>query len=150
LAERIGATPRRTDFLERAGTWPIVVDCGTRTEAFRWVVRATEPEGVLHSVSYYGGQPTVPVPLGRLYTLGIQIHTGRAHSAALLPEVLALVAAGRLHPELITTSVIDWEDAPTGYLEPALKLVVTRPASTTSTTSDRAASTASAPGGARP
>ena len=103
LAERIGATPRPTDFVERAGTWPIVVDCGTRVEAFRWVVRATEPEGVLHSVSYYAEQPTVAVPLGRLYTLGIQFHIGRAHSAALLPQVIALVADGRLHPELVTT-----------------------------------------------
>jgi alcohol dehydrogenase len=130
VAERIGAIPRATDFVERAGTWPIVVDCGTEVEAFRWVIRATEPEGILHSVSYYGGQPSVAVPLGRLYTLGIQLHIGRAHSAARLPEVLALVAAGRLHPEQITSSVVDWEDAPVAYVERSLKLVVHRPRST--------------------
>lgn len=128
LAEQVGAVPLRSGLTDRAGTWPIVVDCGTRVEGFQWAVRATEPEGVLHSVSYYGAEPTVPVPLGRLYTLGIELHIGRAHSAALLPEVVALVADGRLHPELVTSRVIDWEDAPTGYLEPAVKLVVARPA----------------------
>ena len=70
----------------------------------------------------------VPMPLGRLYTLGINFHIGRAHSAALLPEVIDLVADGRLHPELVTTSVIDWEEAPERYVEPTVKLVVTRPA----------------------
>ena len=127
LAEVIGATSLRTEFVDRSGTWPIVVDAGTRVEVLRWAIRATEPEGALHSVSYYGGQPTVAIPMGRLYTLGIQLHTGRAHSAALLPEVIALVAGGRLRPELVTTRVADWSDAATAYLEPAVKLVVTRP-----------------------
>jgi threonine dehydrogenase-like Zn-dependent dehydrogenase len=136
LADVIGATPLRTEFVERAGTWPIVVDAGTRVEVLRWAVRATEPEGTLHSVSYYGGQPTVAIPMGRLYTLGIQVHTGRAHSAALLPEVIALVAGGQLHPEVVTTRVADWEDAPAAYLEPAVKLVVTRPPTTSATASD--------------
>ena len=38
------------------------------------------------------------MPLRRLYTLGIEFHIGRAHSASLLPEVAALVASGRLRP----------------------------------------------------
>ena len=106
--------PLRTDFVERpATTWPLVVDCGTRAEGLQWAIRATEPEGTLHSVSYYAAEPTVPLPLGRLYTLGISFHIGRAHSASLLPEVVALVADGRLHPELVTTSVVDWDEAPT-------------------------------------
>jgi threonine dehydrogenase-like Zn-dependent dehydrogenase len=87
-----------------------------------------EPEGVLHSVSYYGAEPMVPMPLGRLYTLGIDFRIGRAHSAALLAEVLDLVAAGRLHPEQVTTSVIDWEDAPDRYTDDTVKLVVSRTA----------------------
>lgn len=126
LAEAVGATPQRTEFVERLGTWPIVVDAGTQVEVLRWAIRATEPEGVLHSVSYYGGQPTVAIPMGRLYTLGIELRTGRAHSAALLPEVVAHVAAGHLRPELVTTRTVDWGDAATAYLDPAVKLVVHR------------------------
>jgi threonine dehydrogenase-like Zn-dependent dehydrogenase len=127
LAERIGATPRRTDFTDRPGRWPLVVDCGTRPEVLQWAIRATRPEGTLHSVSYYAAEPTVPMPLGRLYTLGITFRTGRANSAALLPEVIGLVADGRLDPSLVTTAVVDWDDAADRYLEPAVKLVVTRP-----------------------
>ena len=127
LAERVGATPLRTDFGDRTGRWPIVVDCGHRVEGLHWAIRATEPEGILHSVSYYAAEPMVPMPLGRLYTLGIDFRIGRAHSAALVAEVVALVADGRLHPEQVTTSVIDWEDAAERYTDDTVKLVVFRP-----------------------
>ena len=126
LAEVVGATSQPTDFTGRSGRWPIVVDCGTDPDGLQWAIRATEPEGVLQSVSYYASGPTVPMPLGRLYTLGIDFRIGRAHSAALLPEVLELVVDGRLRPSLVTTSVVPWEEAAERFTEPAVKLVVTR------------------------
>lgn len=126
LAGRIGAEPLRSDFERRAGRWPIVVDCGVEVAGLQWAIRATEPEGVLHSVSYYAAEPTVPMPLGRLYTLGIDFRIGRAHSAALLPEVLGMVADGRLDPSVVTTEIIDWDDAADRYTDPAVKLVVAR------------------------
>ena len=127
VAERIGAEPVRTDFVERLPTkFELVVDCGVEPSGLQWALRATEPEGILHSVSSYL-EETVPMPLRRLYTLGIEFHIGRAHSASLLPEVVALVADGRLHPELVTTQVIDWDDAVEHFVDPTVKLVVTRP-----------------------
>ena len=129
VAERIDAMPVRTDFADRVGRWPIVVDCGLRVEGLHWAIRATEPEGTLHSVSYYAAEPMVPMPLGRLYTLGINFRIGRAHSAALLPDVIAMVAGGHLHPERVTSRVIDWSEASERYVEPTVKLVVTRPSS---------------------
>ncbi len=126
LAEHIGVTPHRTDFARRAPRrWEIVVDCGVEPDGLHWAIRVTEPEGVLHCVSSYV-TGDVALPLLRLYTLGIELHIGRAHSAALLPEVTALVADGRLRPELVTTRVVDWEDAPTHFTEPTVKLVVVR------------------------
>jgi threonine dehydrogenase-like Zn-dependent dehydrogenase len=126
LAETIGAQPVRVDFTTRpSDKWAIAVDCGLEPTGFNWALRATEPEGVLQSVSSYLDD-TVPVALRRLYTLGIEFHIGRAHSASLLPEVAALVAEGKLQPELVTTSVIGWEDAPDHYLDPNVKLVVER------------------------
>ena len=44
----------------------------------------------------------------------------------LLPEVIDLVAAGRLHPEQVTTRVIGWEEAPDRYTDDTVKLVVSR------------------------
>ena len=87
---------------------------------------STEPDGVLHSVSYYASPAEIPFALGKLYTWGIKFHIGRANSAALLPEVVALIAAGQLKPDLVTSAVIGWDDAPERFLDRAIKLVVAR------------------------
>lgn len=126
VAERVGATPVEVDFGERPVVQaPIVVDCGAEPTGLGWAVRATEPEGILHSVSsYLAGE--VSLPLQRMYTLGIEFHIGRAHAAALLPEVVALLADGRLRPGLVTTQVIEWGDAAEHFADPTIKLVVSR------------------------
>ena len=126
LAERLGAHPVRTDFEKPERRYPIVVDAGLTPNGLRYAIRATLPEGTLQSVSFYAGGD-MPMPLGRLYTLGIRFFTGRAHAAALLPRVMPLIGTGRLRPAEVTTRVVDWEDAPSAYVEPAIKLVVRRP-----------------------
>jgi alcohol dehydrogenase len=125
LAERLGARPLRTDFQKPERRYPIVVDAGLTAAGLRYAIRATEPEGVLQCVSFYTGGD-VPMPLGRLYTLGIRFFTGRAHAAALLREVMPLIEQGRLRPQEVTTRVVDWADAAAAYGEPAIKLVVRR------------------------
>jgi len=124
-AERLGARGLATDFAKPARSYPIVVDAGLTPAGLAYALRATEPEGVLQSVSYYPGR-AVELPLVRMYTLGIRFQVGRCHAAAQIPEVLKLVAAGRLRPGAVTTRVVDWEDAPAAWLEPATKLVVRR------------------------
>jgi alcohol dehydrogenase len=125
LAERLGAHSIETDFAKPPRSYPIVVDAGVSPTGLSYAIRATEPEGVCQGVSFYAGPPT-PVPLGRMYTLGIQLVTGRCHAAALLPEVVRLIEAGRLRPEAVTTRVADWKDAADAFLEPAAKLVIQR------------------------
>jgi threonine dehydrogenase-like Zn-dependent dehydrogenase len=125
VAEGLGARSLPTDFGRRIDRWPLVVDCGTTDQGLAYALSSTRPEGTLHSVSYYGS-PSTPVPLGRLYTLGIRFHIGRAHSAALLPEVVALIADGRLAPGVVTSEVVDWSEAPKRFLDDAVKLVVAR------------------------
>jgi hypothetical protein len=51
---------------------------------------------------------------------------GRCHAAALLPEVIPLIEAGKLRPGELTTRTVDRENASEAYLEPAVKLVVRR------------------------
>jgi alcohol dehydrogenase len=126
LAQRVGATGVRVDFTKRPSTtWPIVVDAGADEIGLQWSIRATEPEGVLHCMG--SSETAATFNLVRLYTLGIELYLGRAHSAALLPEVVSLVAEGRIRPELVTTDVVDWEDAPKRYLDASVKLIVERP-----------------------
>ncbi len=125
LAERLGAHPLRTDFEKPARRYPIVVDAGLTPAGLRYAIRATERESTLQSVSFYAGGDT-PMPLGRLYTLGIRFFTGRAHAAALLRQVMPLIEQGRLRPQDVTTRVVSWDEAPAAWVEPAIKLVVTR------------------------
>jgi alcohol dehydrogenase len=124
-AEAIGARPVTTDFGRRQARYPLVVDCGTRGEGLLHAIDSVDNEGVLHSVSYYL-DPTIALPLGKMYTRGLQLSIGRAHSASLLPEVVGLIAAGRLDPAPITTSVVGWDEAPDRYLDDTVKLIVTR------------------------
>jgi alcohol dehydrogenase len=125
LAGKLGASPIETDFGKRQGRYPIVVDCGNRVEGLHYSLGSTEPEGICQSASFFAAAQT-PVPLGRLYTLGIRFFVGRAHAAALLPEVMPLIEQGRLHPEAVTTRIVDWDEAPEAYLEDTIKLVVQR------------------------
>jgi threonine dehydrogenase-like Zn-dependent dehydrogenase len=124
FAAKLGANPLRTDFGKRERRYPIVVDYGLRAEGLDFALRSTEPEGICQSVSFYFAP--VAMPLGKLYTLGIRFFIGRCHAAALLPEVIPLIEAGKLRPGEVTTRTVDWEDAPEAYLEPAVKLVVRR------------------------
>ena len=66
------------------------------------------------------------MPLLEMYTRGITFHTSRADSRRYLAEVLDLVAAGRIDPLAVPTTVVEWDAAAERWLEPAVKLVVTR------------------------
>ncbi len=125
LAKRLGCNPIETDLEKAAGRYPIVVDAGLSPEGLQYSLRSTQPEGICQSLGFYPG-PTMPLPLGRMYTLGIRFFIGRCHACALLPEVLALIEAGRLQPQDVTTRTVSWEEAPDAFLEPAIKLVVAR------------------------
>ncbi len=129
LAKRLGCRPVETDFERPEGRYPIVVDAGLSPAGLDYAIRSTRPEGILQSASFYPGVSpgaSVPVPLGRLYTLGIRFFIGRCHACALLPEVLELIEAGRLQPQDVTTQVVGWEEAPEAFLEPAIKLIIER------------------------
>ena len=104
-----------------------MVDCGVNEQGLLYALASTEPEGTCQSVSYYPAA-TTPLPLGRMYTLGIRFSVSRAAFGRAHPRVLALIESGRLRPELVTTSVVDWDDAADAYLQDTIKLVVQRAA----------------------
>jgi alcohol dehydrogenase len=66
------------------------------------------------------------LPLFELFTRGVHLHLGRAMARPWIGPILDLVAAGRLHPEVVTTATVTWDEAPQALLEPATKLVVHR------------------------
>lgn len=120
VAARLGANPVKT-----ARAYPITVDASAHPDGLAKAVLATAPGGTCTSVGIYYTART-PFPLLGAYGIGLTFVTGRVQSRAMLPEVLALVAAGKLCPELVTTRVADWEDAPRAFLDSGPKVVVVR------------------------
>jgi threonine dehydrogenase-like Zn-dependent dehydrogenase len=114
-----GEFPRR---LDRA---PIVIAGSLQVEGLHCAIRSTEAFGRITPVAIHFGAGT-PLPLLEMYTRGITFHTSRADSRRYLPEVLDLVAAGRIDPLAVPTTLVDWNEARERWMGPALKLVVTR------------------------
>jgi alcohol dehydrogenase len=125
LAESLGARPIESNFTKPPRTYPIVVDAGATQQGLRYSIRATEAEGTCQSVSFHSDRG-VDLPLGRMYTMGIRFFVGRCHATSVLPEVMAMIAAGRFQPERVTTGVLGWDDAAEAWLEPGIKLVFDR------------------------
>jgi alcohol dehydrogenase len=125
LAEGLGATviegppPRRLD------PFPVTVSAGTDRDALHLALRSTEPSGICTSVGIFF-EPETPLPLLEMYTTGVHFHTGRCQARPVMPQILELIADGGLHPDLVTSNVVPWEDAAEAVLVPERKLVIGR------------------------
>ncbi len=125
IAARFGARPIEGRYPPVYGPFPITVDASADVTGLAAALQSTEPGGVCTSVGIYYEART-PMPLRSAYGIGLTFITGRAHSRALLPEVLDLLASQRLDVTPATTRVARWEDAVEALLEPSTKVVVTR------------------------
>jgi len=125
LAESFGARVLEGELPKRFGQYPITVDASSAHEGLACALRSTAPEGVCTSVGIYFEEQT-PVPLLEMFSKGITFKTGRVHSCSAAPEVLELVAAGKLAPERVTTRTVAWDDLAEALADPPLKLVAER------------------------
>jgi threonine dehydrogenase-like Zn-dependent dehydrogenase len=109
-AETVSDTPKRL------GPFPITVDAQGREAGLGLALRSTAPDGTCTSCAvYFGEQPVVPML--EMYTKGITFVTGRANAREAMPHVLALAAAGALRPELVTSTVVPWREAPEALVQ---------------------------------
>ena len=124
-ADSLGATTL-AETPRRLGPFPITVDASSDPDGLRLALRSTAPDGICTSAAvYFGEQPSLP--LLEMYTKCVTFHTGRAHAREAMPEVLDLTASGALRPEVITSRVVDWDEAPDALLEGDwTKLVIER------------------------
>ena len=125
LAQGFGADLIEGGFPERLGPYPITVDASASHDGLACALRSTAPDGVCTSVGIYYERET-PVPLLEMYTKGITFRTGRVHARPAIPEVLELIAAGRLDPRPVTRREVAWEDADGALAEHLEKLVISR------------------------
>jgi threonine dehydrogenase-like Zn-dependent dehydrogenase len=125
LAAALGANPIDVPPPKRLGPYPITVDASSTHDGLHRAIRSTEPGGTCTSVSIFF-EPETPVPLLSMYTKGIVFKTSRVDSRAALPEVLDLIASGRLDPDRVTSRVVGWDEAVDALADPPTKLVIER------------------------
>ena len=126
VAERLGA--KAIESAPRAdldlGRFPVVVDASSIPEGLRMALSAADIEGTVTCAGINVGD--VPIPTWRMYMFGVRFLTGRVNARANMPAVLDHLANGSLRLGMFEPTRIGWEDAPTAWAEPALKLVVER------------------------
>jgi alcohol dehydrogenase len=112
---------------KRFRTHPITVDCTGDPAGLAAVIRSTEAFGRCTSASIYFARDT-PMPLFDMNMKGIRFDTGRVNAAALMPEVLDLIARHRLKPESINATVTSWEEMAGALIDGAFKAIAVRDA----------------------
>jgi threonine dehydrogenase-like Zn-dependent dehydrogenase len=123
-ARLLGANAIEGPYPERRGPYPITVDSSADRAGLACAVRSAEFDGVCTSTGIYF-EPETPLPLLEAYTKCLTFHTGRVHARPGIPEVLALIESGRLHPEAVTSRTVDWDDAAEALPDHQAKLVLT-------------------------
>jgi alcohol dehydrogenase len=124
IAQKLGANPIESGPRRRFGDYPITVDASANAEGLICAVRSTEREGVCSSVG--GHFAPVPMPLLEMYSRGIRFHTGRGKARPNFEETISFISAGRVRPELITSEVASFDDAPQVLAVPSLKPMLVR------------------------
>ncbi|HXW65957.1 MAG TPA: hypothetical protein VEK74_12800, partial [Burkholderiaceae bacterium] len=127
IAGRFGANavesapPQRTK-----DRYPIVVDASASREGLQCALRSVEPEGIVASA---GGhlEATVPLPLHEMWVRGLTLTIAPGPLGTTVAAVLDWVSASRVRPELVTSEVANFDDAPRILAEPSLKPVLARP-----------------------
>lgn len=133
IAERCGANAlpwRRAGWSRRTAgfgrRYDIVVDATSSGAGLRAALGAVAPGGVCTAVGYHLFSGT-RLPLWQMYLNATRLQASIQSPTLVLRDLLACMGAGVYRPELVTTRVAAWEDAPEALLaEDAVKVVVAR------------------------
>jgi threonine dehydrogenase-like Zn-dependent dehydrogenase len=135
IAASLGANPIKLDTSYKSlrgsslllkGGYPITVEGNGTTGALDFAIRSLSPGGICTTVFFHLRAGT-PVPLWQMYVNGGTLTTGLANVRADLPDILEAIGDGRLKPELVTTLIANWDNAPDALLDPTTKVVLVRP-----------------------
>ncbi len=124
IASSLGAEVQDDPTRRKAGAFPITVNAGGDEAHLRCALNSTAFDGTCTSVAVFLADPALP--MFQMYSRCCTLHTGRAHVRPHIPTVLDLVATGRFDPSVVTSDVVDWEDAVDALRSPPMKLVVRR------------------------
>jgi alcohol dehydrogenase len=124
LAKELGAETIEGTPGEPIGPYEVTVDASADPARLAIALRSTAPCGTCTSIGIYWGND-VALPLLEMYDRAVTFITGSPQARPAIPEVLELVASGKLEPERITTRVVSFDEAPDALAEPYTKLVMT-------------------------
>ena len=105
--------------------YEIVVDARGTPDALLQAIRATEPEGLLTSVTIHLGDAT-PLPMREMYHRGISLRTGRANVRTNIPPLLDCCRAHGFRPDLVATTLYGFDEAPAAWMDDALRTAAVR------------------------
>ena len=88
---------------------PLVILSNGTPGGLRQAMALTAPDGICSCIGTLHASGRIP--LLPTYCRNLTLHIGRAHARRLIPEVLELMAAGRLQPERVTTNVASFDNA---------------------------------------
>jgi alcohol dehydrogenase len=128
IAESFGATAGERQRRPQA-LYDIVVEASSSAKGLRFAVRSTAPGGICTAVGYYLAANT-GVPLMHMYATDITLRIGVSHPRAVLPELLEWFQHNDFPAERVTTTLADFDAAPTAYAQRTTKLVLHRPGMT--------------------
>jgi threonine dehydrogenase-like Zn-dependent dehydrogenase len=103
----------------------IVVEAAGNSAALALAIRLAGRNGIVTSVSIHLAKET-PLPLTDAYYKGLQLTVARVDGRRHLPDVLACVACGKLHPEHVTHRVTSFAEAGEAMTDAGPKLVFVR------------------------
>lgn len=126
-AESLGAHPieRPRRVTAAIGQYDIVVEASSSASGLRAAIRSTAPGGTCTAVGYYVGMST-GIPVMHMYANDITLKVGVTHPSAILPDLLDWIAQSNFPAESVTSTVADFEDAPSAYADRTTKLVLQR------------------------
>jgi len=110
LAEELGAqTSLLSDFSADERDYDITLNASDSKTALRAAVLATAPGGQCESMAFHFSE--VPMPLLAMHMRCIHFRTSLCNARTHIPDVLALLASGRINPELIRTDLLPFDTA---------------------------------------
>lgn len=118
LADRAEQLGFRALDPKRPREWPtaaLTVDATGTPSGLRKVLAHTAPDGVCTCA--WSFHRRAGFPLMASYQRNVTVHVGRAHIRTQIPDVLDLMVAGDLRPDLATTNTASFDDAPAALRE---------------------------------
>lgn len=109
VAEQLGAEIVDVNG-KREKNFHLAVDASADPDRLRKALVSVVPEGHVNSVGIYFQD--VALPMLQLYLRGVHFHNGKGHARPNMTPLLDAVAAGLLHPELVTSGTYRWDEIP--------------------------------------